>query len=60
MKHHEKSPKSAEEQDAPEPERPVTPDEAAGMDIAQMDDPPQAEGSRDDVEDEESGEGSER
>ena len=52
MKHRDKSPKSADEQDAPQPERPVTPDEAAGMDIAQMEDPPQAEGSRDDVEDE--------
>lgn len=51
MKDHEKSPKSAEEQDTPEPERPVTPDEEAGMDIAEMDDPPQAEGSREDVED---------
>ena len=47
----EKSPVSAEDQDAPAPERPTTPDEEADMDIAQMDDPPQAEGSRDDVED---------
>lgn len=51
MKHHDKSPKSAEEQDTPEPERPVTPDEEAGMDIAEMQDPPQAEGSREEAAD---------
>ena len=39
----EKSPKFADEQDAPEPERPVTPLEEAGQDIASLDDPPQAE-----------------
>lgn len=46
MNDHEKSPKSVEEQDAPEPERPTTPDEEAGMDLAEMEDPPQAEGPR--------------
>lgn len=48
----EKSPKTAEEQDSPQPERMITPQEEAGMDIAELDDPPQAEGSRDDVEEE--------
>jgi hypothetical protein len=47
-----KSPKSVEEQDAPEPVRPVTPQESAGQDIASLDDPPQAEGDRDDDEEE--------
>lgn len=41
-----KSPKTAKEQDAPEPERPITPDEEAGQDIEELDDPPQAEGER--------------
>ena len=44
------APKTVEEQDAPEPERLVNPQEEAGQDIAQMEDPPQAEGDRDDVE----------
>lgn len=43
------APKHADEQDAPEPVRPTTPQEDAGQDIAQLDDPPQAEGDRDDV-----------
>lgn len=47
---HPKSPRSADEQDAPEPERLVTPQESAGQDIASLDDPPQAEGDRDDEE----------
>lgn len=42
----EKSPKFAAEQDAPAPERPVTPLEEQGQDIASLDDPPQAEGKR--------------
>ena len=42
----ERSPRTAERQDAPEPERPVTPQEAADQDLAQLDDPPQAEGDR--------------
>jgi hypothetical protein len=46
MNHPEKSPRTAKEQDAPEPERPVTPLEEEGMDIQQLDDPPQAEGPR--------------
>ena len=47
----EKSPRVADEQDAPEPERPTTPLEDAEQDIASMDDPPQAEGQRDDEDD---------
>ena len=43
---HQKSPRTAAEQDAPEPERPTTPDEEAGMDLAEMEQPPQAEGQR--------------
>ena len=46
-----KSPKTADEQDAPQPERMVTPQEEAGQDIAELEDPPQAEGGREDVED---------
>ncbi len=41
-----KSPRTAEEQDAPQPERMVTPQEEAGQDIEQLEDPPQAEGTR--------------
>ena len=44
------APKNVEEQDAPEPERLITPQEEAGQDIAELEDPPQAEGDRDDVE----------
>lgn len=32
--------------EAPEPERMITPLEEAGMDLAELEDPPQAEGSR--------------
>jgi hypothetical protein len=46
-----KSPRTVEEQDAPAPVRPTTPQEDAGQDIASLDDPPQAEGDRDTVED---------
>lgn len=40
----------ADRQDAPEPERPVTPQEEAGEDLAGMEDPPQAEGDRESAE----------
>jgi len=53
MDEHRKSPLTAEEQDSPQPERMVTPQEAAGQDLAELDDPPQAEGDRDDVEEDE-------
>lgn len=43
---HEKSPKTAAEQESPEQERMVTPQEEAGMDLQQLDQPPQAEGQR--------------
>lgn len=32
--------------EAPEPERMINPDEEAGMDLAELEDPPQAEGQR--------------
>lgn len=44
---HEKSPKTAEEQDSPQPERMVTPQEEAGQSIQELKNPPQAEGPRD-------------
>lgn len=40
----EPSPKFADEQEWPEPERPITPLEEAGQDIASLEDPPIAEG----------------
>jgi hypothetical protein len=43
------APKTADEQDSPEPERLTNPQEDAGQDIAALGDPPQAEGDRDDV-----------
>jgi hypothetical protein len=39
-------PHRAIEQDAPEPERPTTPDEDSAEDIAQLENPPQTEGPR--------------
>jgi hypothetical protein len=48
---HPRSPRSADEQDAPEPERLTTPQEEAGQDIAGLDDPPQAEGDRESADD---------
>lgn len=50
-----KSPKSVDEQDQPQQERMTTPQEEAGMDVAELEDPPQAEGSRDAVDDSDSG-----
>lgn len=44
------SPKTVEEQDAPQPERLITPQEEAGQDIASLEDPPQAEGDRESAE----------
>lgn len=41
-----RSPKTVEEQDAPEPERLTRPDEEAGMAMHQLREPPQAEGDR--------------
>jgi len=35
------------DEEAPEPERPITPLEEQGMDIEELDEPPQAEGPRD-------------
>ena len=42
----QKSPHSAEEQESPQPERLVTPQEEAGQDLKELDNPPQAEGPR--------------
>jgi hypothetical protein len=53
MTQHERSPRKADEQSSPEPERMITPDEEAGMDLAELEQPPQAEGPRDRGEDEE-------
>ena len=51
MSEHRKSPLTAEEQESPQQERMVTPQEEAGQDLAELDDPPQAEGPREGVED---------
>ena len=40
------TPRHAIDQDAPEPERLTTPDEDSDQDIAQLENPPQAEGPR--------------
>ncbi len=40
------SPRHVDDQETPEPERLVTPEEEAGMDLAELEDPPQAEGPR--------------
>lgn len=44
----EDAPRTAREQDTPQPERPARPAEEAGVAPHQVDDPPQAEGDRDD------------
>ena len=41
-----RTPHRAVEQNAPEQERPTTPDETSEQDIAQLENPPQAEGPR--------------
>ena len=46
MEKHEKSPQTAAEQDEPQQERMVTPEEEAGMDLQKLKQPPQAEGQR--------------
>lgn len=50
MAEHEKSPLTAEEQDSPQPERMVTPEEEAGQELEELENPPQAEGPRERVE----------
>jgi hypothetical protein len=50
MTDHHKSPIPAEDQEYPEPERLITPEEEAGMDLAELEHPPQAEGPRELVE----------
>lgn len=42
----QRAPHRAVEQDAPEQERKVTPDEKSDQDIAQLENPPQSEGPR--------------
>ena len=46
MNDRNRSPRESDEQDYPEPERMVTPEEEAGMDLAELEEPPQAEGPR--------------
>ncbi len=46
-----RSPKNAAEQVSPEPERPLNTQEERGQSIQELDQPPQAEGGRDDAED---------
>jgi hypothetical protein len=46
-----RSPGTAGNQDAPEPERPLNAQEERGESLHEMEDPPQAEGDRSDVED---------
>ena len=46
MNDRSQSPRDSDEQAYPEPERMVTPDEEAGMDLAELEEPPQAEGPR--------------
>ena len=50
----DKSPHSAEEQDAPAPERPTNTDEEAGMSNQEGRGPSQAEGERDKADDSDS------
>lgn len=50
MSEHKKSPIRSADQEWPEQERMTTPDEEAGEDLAEMENPPQAEGSRETVE----------
>ena len=50
MPNEKKSPLTAAEQDHPQQERMTTPEEEAGMDLEELEDPPQAEGSRETVE----------
>ncbi|HET8656769.1 MAG TPA: hypothetical protein VFL93_14700 [Longimicrobiaceae bacterium] len=45
-----KSPIPSRDQDYPEEERMTTPEELAGQELEELEDPPQAEGSREDVE----------
>jgi hypothetical protein len=47
--HKDQAPIPSDEQESPEPERPVNPQEADGQSIDQLEDPPQAEGSREDA-----------
>lgn len=44
------NPRPADEQDSPEPERPRTIREAEGQAIKDLEDPPKAEGNRDEAE----------
>lgn len=46
MAEHEKAPKRADEQESPQPERLVTPQEEEGTELQELEHPPQAEGPR--------------
>lgn len=48
MTEHRKSPIHTADQEFPEPERLITPEEEAGQDLAELEHPPQAEGERED------------
>lgn len=47
--HEKKSPLTAAEQASPQPERLVTPQEEAGQNLAELENPPKAEGDREDA-----------
>lgn len=47
----EDAPRTAREQDSPQPERPARPAEEAGVAPHQLDEPPQAEGDREEDDD---------
>jgi hypothetical protein len=51
MTEHKKSPIHTADQEFPEPERLITPEEEAGQDLAELEHPPQAEGEREEEED---------
>jgi hypothetical protein len=53
MAEHKKSPLTADEQDSPQPERLVTPQEEAEQELEELEDPPQAEGPREREEEDE-------
>jgi hypothetical protein len=46
MSERNKSPRHVDDQEHPEPERLINPDEEAEMDLSELEQPPQAEGPR--------------
>lgn len=51
MEKDDRNPKPSREQDQPAPERPTTLEEDAGMDLQSLKNPPQAEGQRENADD---------